>query len=95
MTVTLDAPAPLPDNLPHAWLLAETVDCVARFVASDYRGEATHHEVAAIFPTARNIEAEPMPLRSIFLAIAKSSRTAGYTSQRSPEQPAANEPRHA
>jgi ABC-2 type transport system ATP-binding protein len=61
ITVTLAAPAPLPENLPRTWLLPETVDCVARFIA-------------AAFPAARNIEAEPMPLRSIFLAIAKSSR---------------------
>ena len=74
VTITLAAPAPLPPNLPPAWLLPETVDCVARFIASEYRGEATHREVAAVFPAARNIEAEPMPLRSIFLAIAKSSR---------------------
>jgi ABC-2 type transport system ATP-binding protein len=79
MTVTLAGPAPLPTQLPSAWLLVETVDCVARFVASDYRGEATHHEVGAIFPAARNIEAEPMSLRAIFLAIAKSARAVGAT----------------
>src|ERR1039458_393610 len=32
VTVTLAAPGPLPPNLPPAWLLPETVDCVVRFV---------------------------------------------------------------
>jgi ABC-2 type transport system ATP-binding protein len=74
VTVTLDAPAPLPPKLPPAWLLPETVDCVARFTASDYRGEATAREIAAIFPGARDVQAEAMPLRAIFLAIAKAGR---------------------
>jgi ABC-2 type transport system ATP-binding protein len=77
ITITLDEPAPLPKGLPRTWLLPETTDCVARFVASEYRGEATHGEIAALFPTARAVEAEPMPLRAIFLAIAKSSRGNG------------------
>jgi ABC-2 type transport system ATP-binding protein len=80
VTVTLDAPAPLPTNLPRTWLLPETTDCVARFIASEYRGEETHREIAAIFPGARDVEAEAMSLRSIFLAIAKSAR-AGSTAR--------------
>ena len=52
ITITLDAPTPLPASLPHTWLLPETVDCVAHFIASEYRGEATHHEIAAAFPAA-------------------------------------------
>jgi ABC-2 type transport system ATP-binding protein len=74
VTVTLAAPGPLPPNLPPAWLLPETVDCVVHFIASECQGDASRREIAAIFPTARDISAEPMTLRSIFLAIAKSSR---------------------
>jgi ABC-2 type transport system ATP-binding protein len=74
VSVTLAAPTPLPANLPATWLLAETTDCVARFVASEYSGEATQREIAAVFPGARDVAAEAMPLRSIFLAIAKSVR---------------------
>ena len=33
VTVTLAEPGPLPQDLPAAWLLPETTDCVARFVA--------------------------------------------------------------
>jgi ABC-2 type transport system ATP-binding protein len=88
MTVTLAAPEPLPRDLPRTWLLPETVDCVARFVASNYRAGETERETAAIFPNASNIEAEPMPLRAIFLAIAKSSRAGTHASPASPEHAA-------
>jgi len=86
VTITLAAPTPLPPNLPPAWLLPETVDCVLRFVHSEYQGDATARELAAIFASARDISAEPMPLRSIFLAIAKSGRS----HNRAPHIPAAN-----
>ncbi len=74
VSITLDAPAPLPLNLPPTWLVPETADCVFRFVHSEYQGDATARELAARFPSARDISAEPMPLRSIFLAIAKTGR---------------------
>ncbi|MGA1982115.1 MAG: ABC transporter ATP-binding protein [Acidobacteriaceae bacterium] len=85
VSITLAAPAPLPPNLPLAWLLPETADCVVHFIASEYNGDATAREIAATFPAARDISAEPMPLRSIFLAIAKSSRS----HNRAPHIPAA------
>jgi ABC-2 type transport system ATP-binding protein len=78
VSVTLAAPAPLPHNLPAAWLLPETTDCVARFIHSEYQGEASEREVAGIFASARNVTCEAMPLRSIFLAIAKSGRTQNH-----------------
>ena len=81
VSVTLAAPAPLPPNLPPAWLLPETADCVVHFIASEYQGDATAREIAATFPSARDISAEPMPLRSIFLAIAKSSSSHNRTPQ--------------
>jgi ABC-2 type transport system ATP-binding protein len=86
VSITLAAPTPLPPDLPPAWLLPETVDCVLRFVHSEYKGNATDRELAAIFASARDISAEPMPLRSIFLAIAKSSRS----HNRAPHIPAAD-----
>jgi ABC-2 type transport system ATP-binding protein len=75
VTITLTAPSPLPPDLPPAWLLPETADCVVRFVASDYRAGETERAIAAAFPGMRSVEAEAMPLRAIFLAIAKSART--------------------
>jgi ABC-2 type transport system ATP-binding protein len=86
VTVTLTEPTPLPPNLPPAWLLPETVDCVLHFVHSEYQGDATARELATIFASARDISAEPMPLRAIFLAIAKSGRTQNHA----PHVPAAD-----
>jgi ABC-2 type transport system ATP-binding protein len=76
VTITLNSPSPLPAKLPAAWLLPQTVDCVVRFVHSSYKDQTTASEVAAIFPSARDISYDPMSLRSIFLAIAKSHRGA-------------------
>jgi len=74
VTVTLESPLPLPGNPPKTWLQPEAVDCVIRFVHSNYKEQATERELAEFFPGARDISFGPMPLRSIFLAIAKSSR---------------------
>jgi ABC-2 type transport system ATP-binding protein len=79
VTVTLSSPAPLPAKLPASWLQAQSVDCVVRFVHSSYKDQTTAREVAAILPSARNVSYDPMPLRSIFLAIAKSHRGAAVS----------------
>jgi ABC-2 type transport system ATP-binding protein len=75
ITITLSAPSPLPQKTPPAWLQVEAGDSVIRFVDSNFRGPATAHELAEIFPSAGDISWEPMPLRSIFLALAKTGRT--------------------
>jgi ABC-2 type transport system ATP-binding protein len=74
VTITLAASGPLPAGLPSAWLQAETSDCVLRFVHSQYRGAASERELRERFPAAREIATEAMPLRSIFLAVAKAGR---------------------
>ena len=74
VTVTLDIPLPLPREIPAAWLQAQAADCVIRFVHSNFKGEVTQRELAERFPGARDIAYDPMSLRSIFLAIAKSRR---------------------
>jgi ABC-2 type transport system ATP-binding protein len=74
VTVTLASPAPLPAKLPVSWLQPQTGDCVVRFVHSDFKDQISARELAERFPSARDICFDPMPLRSIFLAIAKSGR---------------------
>jgi ABC-2 type transport system ATP-binding protein len=74
VTVTLADAQPLPANLPSTWLQVEASDCVVRFVMSAYDSAASPAELAAFFPAARDITLDPMSLRSIFLAIAKSNR---------------------
>ena len=73
VTVTLSEPSPLPAQLPATWLEPQTADCVLHFVDSDFR-EDSPRELTSQFPSARDIGIEPMTLRQIFLAIAKSGR---------------------
>lgn len=74
VTVTLEGASPLPGNLPASWLQVEAADSVVHFVHSDYKEAVTSAELAALFPSARDIKVDAMSLRSIFLSIAKSSR---------------------
>jgi ABC-2 type transport system ATP-binding protein len=76
VTITLSAPSPLPPNLPATWLEPQTIDCVLHFVDSDFNDGSTPRDLAERFPSARDIAFEPMSLRQIFLAIAKSGRDA-------------------
>lgn len=76
VTVTLADPPRVPSNPPSSWLGLEHADSVVRFVHSNF-AEATPAEIAAAFPSARDIALDPMPLRSIFLSIARTSRTFG------------------
>ncbi len=75
VTVTLDAPAAGPERRPSTWLQFEAAGPVVRFIHSGFRAESTPLELAQAFPNAGDVSFDPMPLRSIFLAIAKSGRT--------------------
>ncbi len=79
VTVTLNQTSPLPGNLPSSWLQPEAADHVIRFVHSNYSEQAANTEIGAVFPSARDIALDPMTLRSIFLAVAKSSRKSAYS----------------
>jgi ABC-2 type transport system ATP-binding protein len=82
VTVTLERPCTLPDQMPAAWLQVETIDCVVRFVHSQFAGEASVAEVRAVFAGARDVTCEGMPLREIFLAIARDSKSAEKSTHR-------------
>ena len=64
----------LPSGLPATWLLAEKAGSVLRFVDSRFDPATSPAALGAQFPGATGIAIEPMPLRAIFLAIAKSGR---------------------
>jgi ABC-2 type transport system ATP-binding protein len=81
VTVTLVNPSPLPANLPATWLQSQTADCVVRFVHSEFKEQESQREVAERFPSARDIYFDPMSLRSIFLAIAKTGRNRTLSAQ--------------
>jgi ABC-2 type transport system ATP-binding protein len=74
--VTLDAAATLPANWPPAWLRVETSPSVVRFVESQFDDARTMAEVRKIFGEPHGIAITPMPLRSIFVTLAKAERRA-------------------
>jgi ABC-2 type transport system ATP-binding protein len=61
---------------PESWLLLESTPTAARFVHIHANTEPLHEQVAAVFPskTPHLIQADPLTLRDIFLALAKSGR---------------------
>ena len=73
VTVTLASPA-AQKAVPPQWLHYEASDSVVRFVHSSCRGEQTAADLRQMFPDAKDIEMEPMPLRAIFLAVARARR---------------------
>ncbi|MGB7134070.1 MAG: ABC transporter ATP-binding protein [Acidobacteriaceae bacterium] len=81
VTVTLGDGETAAAPLPAEWLQYEATDAVVRFVHSG-AGVGTREELQARFPRARAIELAPMPLRAIFLAIAKSNRSVQPTQAR-------------
>jgi ABC-2 type transport system ATP-binding protein len=95
VTVTLGQAEPLREGqtngLPHkgktsakipfdSWLLPESGPSVYRFIHSQCDTEPLHDQIAAVLPNATDVQAEPMTLRAIFLALAKSGRAPAVSS---------------
>jgi len=76
VTVTLDGTATaVPARFPDSWMLPEGSGSVFRFVHANVEGEPMEEQVRELFPQAGDIQAEPMTLRTIFLALVKSRQS--------------------
>jgi ABC-2 type transport system ATP-binding protein len=75
MQVTLDEPA-LPAPWPAHWLRPEASPAVVRFVETHFDAERTMAEIRLLFRGVSHIEATPMSLRAIFVALARTSQAA-------------------
>lgn len=75
--VTIDEPAVIDHDprWPERWLHPEVSPAVVRFIDTRYDPELTSAEIRELFGSVRDISARPLPLRSIFLTMARSSRT--------------------
>jgi ABC-2 type transport system ATP-binding protein len=73
--VTLDREASPPGRVPDDWLNVRATGNVLMFVDSGFSEERLGSEVGALSGGIRNIDAQPMGLRSIFTALAKSRRS--------------------
>jgi ABC-2 type transport system ATP-binding protein len=74
--ITLDRPVTIPDSLPEGWLNLESAGAVVRLTDSQYHRERTEGAVRQLFGGVREISARGMPLRAIFVALARQSRRA-------------------
>lgn len=74
--VTLGAAPVLPAQWPAAWLAAESAGAVVRFVDSEHDAMRTAAEVGRLFPGVKAVEARPMSLRAIFVALARGKKKA-------------------
>jgi ABC-2 type transport system ATP-binding protein len=74
--VTLDAGSSVSaERLPVHWLRPEISPSLVRFVDSRFDSGETNDAIHRIFPDVLNISASPMPLRSIFLSLARRTQS--------------------
>jgi ABC-2 type transport system ATP-binding protein len=71
--VIVDSPPllPLERPWPAHWLRPETSPALVRFVETHFDAQRTTDEIRRLFGDVRNISANPMPLRAIFVTIAR------------------------
>jgi ABC-2 type transport system ATP-binding protein len=74
--ITFDEPPLLPKPWPQTWLGPNTSAAVLRFVDSQFHADSTPLHIRQAFPSARAVAINPMPLRAIFVSLAKSARKA-------------------
>ena len=74
--VTLPRLPTAPHQWPASWLHPETSPTVVRFVDTHFDEDRTAEEVRHLFGSGAQMSSAPMPLRAIFVALAKSSRKA-------------------
>jgi ABC-2 type transport system ATP-binding protein len=74
--ITLQDPVTSPPKCPATWLNAQQSASVFRFVDSQFESERTMADVHRVFGDALQVAVNPMPLRAIFVTLAKASRKA-------------------
>jgi ABC-2 type transport system ATP-binding protein len=76
--VTLDHPAAVPERLPKEWLQARAFGNVLSFVETRYSEKDLGERVRLLLGPVRRIDAEPMPLRSVFTTLARAARDGAF-----------------
>jgi ABC-2 type transport system ATP-binding protein len=72
---TLSQPA-APRPWPTDWLIPETSEALVRFTDAQFHAEKTTAQIHALWSNVASIHVRAMPLRSIFVALAKRGRKA-------------------
>jgi len=81
--ITLRTPSPLPSNWPGSWSNTQTSDSMVRFVDSRFDSERTQSAITQLFPAALHVSVNPMPLRDIFVALAREGRKSALPGEQS------------
>ena len=76
VVVTLDGVPQSPREWPATWLQQETGSATVRFIETRFDQERTAADARRVFPGFRDMAVSAMPLRSIFVTLAKAARTA-------------------
>jgi ABC-2 type transport system ATP-binding protein len=76
IVLTFDAPPEMPRELPVDWMQVEIAGTVVRFVETHFDERDAAELARRVFPTCRDMAVNGMPLRSIFVALAKKGRDA-------------------
>ena len=71
--VTMEAPLTAPLQWPAEWLNVESSGVVVRFTDTAW-SDGTERRVRTLLPDVRSVLSRNLPLRSIFVALAKSTR---------------------
>jgi ABC-2 type transport system ATP-binding protein len=74
--LTFDSPPALPLPWPEGWLEPNSTAAVLRFVDMRFNADSTPAEIRRAFPSARDVSINAMPLRAIFVSLAKAARKA-------------------
>jgi ABC-2 type transport system ATP-binding protein len=74
ISLTFEAPPALPRDWPANWLQPEIAGPVVRFIDTRFDEQRTATEARRMFPEFRDMAADAMPLRSIFVSLAKANR---------------------
>jgi ABC-2 type transport system ATP-binding protein len=72
--ITRDGPMPPLSNWPSNWISAEHSGAVTRFVDTSFHKEHSIAQIHQLFQGAHEISLSPMPLRSIFVTLAKTGQ---------------------
>jgi ABC-2 type transport system ATP-binding protein len=77
IVLTFESAPELPAPWPQAWLQPESAGAVLRFIDTQFDAERTAAETRRLFPDARDMAVNGLPLRSIFVTLAKAGRARG------------------
>lgn len=74
--ITVASPSAAPAAWPEAWLSVEQSAAVFRFVDTQFEKDRSMAEIRRLFTNVQHIAVNAMPLRAIFVTLAKARRKA-------------------